>query len=639
MSQPQAGPTYHVLVTVGDREQLRPLLAVGCALARAHNGAVTLLCITPDGAKPDWLVVPEPSTASAMEPCEDVSPTDVVYPHVLVHPGRDAGATILATARARMPDLLLLGWRGLPSRGRYLLGSTLDPVIRYAPCDVAVVRAHDSSRDASGREHPDVLGHVRRVLVPVAGGANASLALELALQLSPGVQVTALYVVRDAIGEAKVALGHERLNTALTPWADGERVQPKVVRAHDVVEGILTEAGTGGYDIVLVGATGESFLDRVLFGNVPQAVAAGAPIPAIVVKRRATRAGTLLRRAGWMLFHALPTLTVTEQADVYRILQRGVRPHADFYVMSGLAAAIAAMGLLLNSPAVIIGAMLVAPLMLAVLGLGLGVVQGDLRLLRLAIDAVLRGALLAIAVGLLMGLAMPATAPAVQMLNRAHPTLLDLGVALVSGAAGAYALCRKDVSTALPGVAIAAALMPPLTTVGLGLALRDNHIASAALVLFLTNLVAISAAGGLVFLWLGFRPEPGKQEHRRVFRSGVLGTVVLLIAVSTALGILTINSLREAAFQRAVQTALTEEVATMGQSELADWQITADDDETVHLEIHVRATRPVLYQETVDLQARVALRLQRPVALALTVIPVTQLDPFLPPTFTPTPDT
>lgn len=638
MSQPQAEPRYHVLVTVSDREQLRPLLAVGCALAKAHGGAVTLLCVTPDGARPDWLVVPEPPAASAMELCGDV-PLDV-----LVHPGRDAGAAILAMARARTPNLLLLGWRGLPSRGRYLLGSTLDPVIRYAPCDVAVVRANDSPGDSSGRDPADVLGHVRRVLVPAAGGTNASLALELALHLSPDVHVTALYVVRDALGQADVALGHERLKATLalppfhSPQWGGSRVQPKVVRAHSIIEGILTEAGDG-YDLVLVGATGESFLDRVLFGNVPQAVAAGSPVPAIVVKRRASRAGTLLRRTWWGLFDALPTLTVTEQAEVYRNVQRGARPRVDFFVMSGLAAAIAALGLLLNSPAVIIGAMLVAPLMLAVLGLGLGVVQGDLRLLRLAVSAVLRGALLAIAVGLLMGLAVPAVSPMTEVLDRAHPTLLDLGVALVSGAAGAYALCRKDVSAALPGVAIAAALMPPLTTVGLGLALADSRIAGGALVLFLTNLIAISAAGGLIFLWLGFRPEPGKQKRRRVFRSGVLGTVLLLMAVSTTLGMLTVNSLRKAAFQRAVQMALAEEVVAMGQTELADWQMAGDDGETVHLEIHVRATRPVLHQETVDLQARVALRLQRPVALVLTVIPITQLDPFVPPTFTPTPDT
>jgi len=413
-------------------------------------------------------------------------------------------------------------------------------------------------------------------------------------------------------------------------------VQPKVVRSPAIIEGILTEAGAG-YDLVLIGATRESFLDRVLFGNVPQAVAIRASVPAIVVRHRAGRIETLLRRAWWGLFDALPTLTVAEQSEVYRNVRRGARPRVDFFVMSGLAAAIAALGLLLNSPAVIIGAMLVAPLMQAIIGLGLGVVQGNLRLLRLAVSATLRGALLAIAVGLLMGLAVPDGSPTAEMLSRTHPTLLDLGVALVSGAAGAYALCRKDVSAALPGVAIAAALMPPLATVGLGLALGSSHIAVGALALFLTNLVATSAAGGLVFLWLGFRPAPGKQKHKRVFRSGVLGMVALLVAISAVLGALTVSALREAAFQRTVQAALAEEVATMGQVELANWQITGDDGETVHMEVHVRATRPVLYQETVDLQARLALRLQRPVALALTVIPITRLDPFVPPTFTPTP--
>jgi uncharacterized hydrophobic protein (TIGR00271 family) len=617
ISQAQAEHRYHVLVAVGDREQVRPLLAVGGALAGVHDGEVTLLCVTPDGARPDWLVVPEPRG-------------DVPV-NVLVRPGRDAGAVILATVRADPPDLLLLGWRGSPGRGRYLLGSTLDPVIRYAPCDVAVARANDGPGESA-----QVLSDVRRVLVPASGGPNAPLALELALHLSPNVQVTALYVARDALGQAEVALGYERLNTTLAPWADGGRVQPKVVQSSAIIEGILAEAGTG-YDLMLIGATRESFLDRVLFGNVPQAVAVRASVSTIVVRHRAGRVETLLRRAWWGLFDALPTLTGAERAEVYRDVRRGARPRVDFFIMSGLAATIAALGLLLNSPAVIIGAMLVAPLMQAVIGLGLGVVQGDLRLLRLAISATLRGALLAIAVSLLMGLVVPDGSPTPEMLSCAHPTLLDLSVALISGAAGAYALCRKDVSAALPGVAVAAALTPPLTTVGLGLALGNSRIAGGALVLFLANLIAISAAGGLVFLWLGFRPTPGKQKHKRVFRSGVLGMVALLVVVSAVLTALTVSALREAAFQRTVQAALVKEVAAMGQVELADWHITGDDGETVHMEIHVRATRTVLHQEIVDLQARVALRLQRPVALVLTVIPTTRLDPFAPPTLTPTP--
>ncbi|MCK4471743.1 MAG: universal stress protein, partial [Anaerolineae bacterium] len=270
MSQSQAKPRYHVLVAIGDREQLRPLLAAGCALARVRDGMVTLLCVTPDGARPDWLVVPEPPAASAPEPpaASAAEPCGNVHVNVLVRPGRDAGAAILGTVRADPPTLLLLGWRGSPGRGRYLLGSTLDPVIRYASCNVAVVHANDGPDEPAGRDLAEVLGRLRQVLVPAAGGPNAPLALEMALNLSPNVQVTALYVARDTLGQAEVALGYERLNTTLAPWTDGGRVQPKVVRASGIIEGILAEA-SAGYDLVLIGATRESFLDRVLFGNVP----------------------------------------------------------------------------------------------------------------------------------------------------------------------------------------------------------------------------------------------------------------------------------------------------------------------------------------------------------------------------------
>ena len=110
---------------------------------------MTLLCVTPDGARPDWLIVPEPPAASPRPESRlegTAEPRGDVPVNVLVRPGRDAGAAILATVRADPPDLLLLCWRGSPGRGRYLLGSTLDPVIRYAPCDVTVARANDGPR-------------------------------------------------------------------------------------------------------------------------------------------------------------------------------------------------------------------------------------------------------------------------------------------------------------------------------------------------------------------------------------------------------------------------------------------------------------------------------------------------------------
>ncbi len=611
---------FHVAVAVGTESQLASLLPLGCSLAAARDGRVTLLTVTTGGARPSWL--------AATETCNKAPVQVVVRRHT------SPAAGILAALRDEPADLLILGWRGKQGKGRYLIGPTLDPVIQDAPCDVIVA--------SLGADKPLPLepAAAKRVLVPVSGGPNAALALDLALTLAPETQVTALYVARQTHGQMGLSLSREHLEEILAPWAGEPRVQGEVVQAAKIDTAILAQAAKG-YDLMLVGASQESYLDRVLFGNIPQAVAALSPIPTIITKRQVSgmRLGSWLRRTGWKLFHTLPTLDLSEQIEVYKAIREGAQPQVDFFVMIALAAAIATFGLLQNSPAVIIGAMLVAPLMAAIFGLSLGVVRGDLRLLRRAGSATLRGILLAIAVGALLGLLVPAATPQSEILGRTSPSLLDLGVALVSGAAGAYALSRKGVSTALPGVAIAAALVPPLATVGIGLSLGQGRIAGGALLLFLTNLVAIIAAGGLVFLWLGFRPLPGQEARTRVFRGGVIGTVLLLAAVTIPLGILTAQSVRQAYLNRSIDQAIREEVSAIKGVELVDWELLPgeSDDNTLRLEVSVRSPRTVTYAEVVELQEKVAGRLQQSVALLLSVIPTTRLDPFVPPTPTPTP--
>lgn len=184
----------------------------------------------------------------------------------------------------------------------------------------------------------------------------------------------------------------------------------------------------------------------------------------------------------------------------------------------------------------------------------------------------------------------------------------------------------------------AAALVPPLAAVGIGLARWQGRVAGGASLLFLTNLIAIVAAGGLVFLWLGFRPLPGRQERRLVFQGGLLGTAVLLLAVTVPLGILTYHWFRDAALERQVGQALSMEIGGMDNVEWdGEWAMEEQEDGTLHLEAVVRSRRPVAHREVVELQERLAGQLQRPVALVLSVIPSTQLDPFVPPTPTPTP--
>lgn len=184
-------------------------------------------------------------------------------------------------------------------------------------------------------------------------------------------------------------------------------------------------------------------------------------------------------------------------------------------------AGIAALGLVLNSPAVIIGAMLISPLMGPIMAAGLALAAGDLYLAAKAAANLAASVSLAIGFSALIVWLLPFHSVTSEIIARTNPTLLDLGVALFSGLAGSVAVCRLgggDGVTTLPGVAIAVALMPPLCTIGFGLGSSVNmRIMGGAGLLFLTNLVAIVASAFLVFLLTGMNaPEVrGEMEHSR----------------------------------------------------------------------------------------------------------------------------
>lgn len=166
-------------------------------------------------------------------------------------------------------------------------------------------------------------------------------------------------------------------------------------------------------------------------------------------------------------------------------------------------AGIATLGLVLNSPAVVIGAMLISPLMGPIMGAGLGLAVSDLYLGAKAFAGIVASVLAAISFSSFLVWLLPFHVATREILARTQPNLLDLGVALLSGLAGSVVVCRGGEGggvTAMPGVAIAVALMPPLCTVGYGVGAGfDWAIISGASLLFLTNLVAITASAFVVF--------------------------------------------------------------------------------------------------------------------------------------------
>ncbi len=607
----QKDTPYRVLVAVRDEQDMCSLLSFSCALARAQAGEVYVVTVTSNGMQPPWFEVPED--------CQGVSI------NVMIRSGKNIGAIILQESQELEPDMLILGWRGHKERGRYFLGQTLDPVVQSAPCDVIVMRG-------------DCTQQVQRVLLPAAGGPNAPRALNLARLIAPDAEITALYVATQRLGPTEVVLGRERLQALQKELPDNVQVRARVIQSAGPVEGILEEAARG-YDLLILGAGNENVVGRFLFGDIPHAILADVPIPTMVVRRRLSNLGSLVRRIWVRIFGLVPTLSVQEQADILKIVRLGSRPSTDFFVMITLAAAIASLGLLANSPAVIIGAMLVAPLMTAILGMGLSLVVADIRFFWRALGTTIRGILLAIVTGALVGLIVPGASITPEMLSRGNPTVLDLGVALISGCAAAYALSRKDVSAALTGVAIAAALAPPLTTIGLSLILRRWWVAGGALLLFSTNMISIVAAGGVTFFLLGFRPESGDPGHVAVLRRGMWGISVLLVSVTVLLAVLTSQELQEVWLNQAIESAISAELdAQIPGSQLVSWLLLGEDkDGTLQLDITVRTPRALSYVDARALQERIAQRLERPVALSLGMVPATRLQAYVPPTPTLTP--
>ncbi len=188
-----------------------------------------------------------------------------------------------------------------------------------------------------------------------------------------------------------------------------------------------------------------------------------------------------------------------------------------YWIQVLFAAGIATLGLVLNSPAVIIGAMLISPLMGSILANGLALATGDIILALRAILNLLLSCGLAIAFAMFLVLALPFKEMTAEIVARTQPNLLDLVIALFSGAVGAVAICKepKGVVTSIPGVSIAVALMPPLCVVGygLGMAITVNSVNGLAVargggLLFLTNLIAITFMAMLVFLALHIDPDP-----------------------------------------------------------------------------------------------------------------------------------
>lgn len=188
--------------------------------------------------------------------------------------------------------------------------------------------------------------------------------------------------------------------------------------------------------------------------------------------------------------------------------------------------AIATFGLLSNSAAVIIGAMIIAPLMLPIRELAFGALVGNVSLFRQGIFSISVGTLLAIAISCIIRGLVGLPQYGSEIWARSEPTLLDLGIAIAAGGISGYAKIEPKIAGSVAGTAIAVALMPPICVIGLGLAQANLSLSFGATLLYLTNLLGITLACMLTFLVVGYTRF---YYARKALSWTVVLTVLLLI--------------------------------------------------------------------------------------------------------------
>ncbi|WP_219993236.1 DUF389 domain-containing protein [Cryobacterium arcticum] len=275
--------------------------------------------------------------------------------------------------------------------------------------------------------------------------------------------------------------------------------------------------------------------------------------------------------------------------------------YSRFWMLLILASIIAAAGIVGDSTATVIGAMIVAPLMTPILGTMLATVLGDRANLVRSLLLVVGGAAAAVAIGFAVGLLVHTAVLAgtnAQVASRVSPRLIDLLAALGTGVVGSVALVRRDISDTLPGVAIAISLVPPLTVAGLVLESGSFTQFLGALLLFLTNVVAILGTGIVVMSVYGVSRLTRRKAPGDTSTPSLLGPVLLLSAMLLLVGIpLTLTSVDVTArsnLEGSVQAVGTAWAETVG------WAVTGVSTQGTEVILHVEGAPPV--PATADLE-------------------------------------
>lgn len=481
------------LLVITDEQKAESMIAWAGRLSESYFGTLSFLCcfkghpIIPMAPVPPERLVSGEALVQAVNKALHASELKNSKLFELRHP--DPTAATLEVLEAGQFELLVINAESRVSEGDDI-ETFAERLFRFAPCASLLVDPGEP-----------VPIEKSRVLVPM-GSSMIKPSLEFALTLvrQGGTVVPLLVGPEYGVDSRATARKELELKIREVGMAMSDKFSPDVIVAPNTMQGLARAVRTG--DTMLISSSTAQAMHR--FRKTRSEKLSGAAndcTVAVYSPRRRERRDAL---KDWRATY-LPKLNSTERVRVFDLILAGARFNPDFLVMMSLSTAIAALGLLQGSGAVVIGAMLVAPLMSPLIGAGFALVQGNIRLFRMSMLSIVIGIGFGFFLSILIGLINPNEDLSTEIMARITPEARDYLVAFLSGAAAAYAFARPGLASTLAGVAIAAALVPPLASAGIGLSLGTWSVFKGSAILFVTNLVAITLGAAATFRVLGIQ--------------------------------------------------------------------------------------------------------------------------------------
>ena len=321
------------------------------------------------------------------------------------------------------------------------------------------------------------------------------------------------------------------------------------------------------------------------------------------------------RRLRWLMVNR--RVSKRQCDELQQSLEEEAQIDKTYLVLIVGSCAIATFGLLSNSAAVIIGAMIIAPLMLPIRCLAFGALEGEPSSIRKGLVAITLGTMIAILMAYLLGVMTGIADYGSEVWARSQPNLLDLGVAITAGGISGFAKVQPKISSALAGTAIAVALMPPICVVGLGLAAGDWQLSQGATLLYLTNLLGITLSCMVAFLAAGYTPIA--RAHRGLAATAIVTSILLL-----PLGISFFELVLRTNLEASLRTALLDRTITFQRVELltfeTNWLMNPP-----QVRLLVITGEPLTPKQVRLLEEFVALEMNRPFELIFEVSQVNEI--------------